>query len=145
MISSTKTKETTMRSELYAVTSEMQGKRKVWFVQMPHGRLHYRTKRRALQIADSLMEEAKVQAGKGYELAHAVFEVRNAIGHLCTPETLCVIKYVCLKDGRSRGSVISELANEIAAKHKTTEVEFKFWCDSHTADGGSPRVFEKSY
>jgi hypothetical protein len=81
---------------------------------------------------------------KTYELTTAVFMVTNAREYEDDDQsqTLCVMRYIRLDGGLSRGSSIGLLADQIAERYHvgTHQVAFKFWCDGSTANGGSPIV-----
>jgi len=85
---------------------------------------------------------------KTYELLTAVFEVRNAREYEGgktpdEPQTLCVMRYVRLDGGVSHSEVLNVLADGISKRYHVglADVMFRFWCDSYTANGGSPMVF----
>jgi hypothetical protein len=80
-----------------------------------------------------------------YELLTAVFEVsdtREVFGlpNDGSPRTLCVMRYVRLDAGLSRGSALQYLTKQLVDEYNT-KVSFAFWCDGYTANGGSPIIF----
>ena len=82
-----------------------------------------------------------------YELVTAVFEVKDTkqggnIDDQGKPkaETLCVMRYVRLEGGLSRGAAIEQLKAGLTSYYRTSKVEFKFWCNGTTQNGGSPIV-----
>lgn len=75
------------------------------------------------------------------ETVDAVFEVHTNGKGPFYPKVKCVILYAVLRNGITRGAALPKMTEYVKEHWRAKTIEFKFWCDGYSANGGAPVEF----